>query len=106
MTKEITGLTKREVEASRLKNGSNIFKKESKKGFFARFFANLNDPIIKVLIVAVFVEITISLGNVNFFEVGGIISAIMIAATVSTLSELGSEKAFEKINNEGKKEKK
>lgn len=97
MEKEIRGLSNAEVLRSREKHGNNALIKEKKKGFFKKLFENLNDPIIKVLIIAVSVEIILSFSNINWFEVGGILAAIMIATTVSTLSELGSEKAFEKI---------
>ncbi len=100
MVKELKGLTASEVESSKEKHGDNSLSKEKTKGFFRKFFGNLNDPIIKVLIVAVVLEVVISLGNCNLFEVGGIIAAILIATTVSTLSELGSEKAFLKLESD------
>ncbi len=101
MTKEVRGLTKEEVEISKEKYGDNSLVKEKTRGFFYKFFSNLNDPIIKVLIIAVAVELILTLGNCNFLEVGGIIAAIVIATTVSTLSELGSEKAFKKLEEDG-----
>lgn len=101
MVKEIKGLTTSEVEASRKKHGDNSLQKEKSRGFFRRFFENLNDPIIKILIIAVSVELILSFGQVNYLEIGGIIAAILIASTVSTLSEYGSEKAFKKISEDG-----
>ncbi len=100
MTKEIIGLSHEEVEKSRKKHGSNSLEKEKGKGFFRKFFDNLNDPIIKVLIFAVIIEIAVSFGNCNYLELFGIISAILIATTVSTVSELGSEKAFRRLKED------
>ena len=94
------GLTSSDVERSRSIHGANVFKKEKKKGFFRRFFENLNDPIIKILVIALAVEVIFTFGHCNFFEVGGIIIAILIATTVSTLSEYGSERAFEEMQSE------
>ncbi|MBQ7333634.1 MAG: calcium-translocating P-type ATPase, PMCA-type [Clostridia bacterium] len=100
MTRELKGLTREEVEKSRKKHGSNTLNKEKGKGFFRKFLDNLNDPIIKVLIFAVIVELAISFGNCNYLELFGIISAILIATTVSTVSELGSEKAFKRLKED------
>lgn len=100
MSNEMKGLTEAEVLLSREKNGSNVLKKEKKKGFFKRFFENLSDPIIRVLMIALLVEVVFTLGHCNYFEVGGILAAILIATTVSTASEMGSERAFEKLEEE------
>ena len=100
MGRELKGLTEEEVEKSRNKYGSNALRKEKGKSFLAKFFENLNDPIIKVLIFAVLIEIAVSLGKVNYLEIFGIISAIMIATSVSTISELGSEKAFRRLQSD------
>ena len=96
----IKGLSETEVRDSRIKYGDNSLAKEKTKGFFRRFFDNLNDPIIRVLIFVVAVEIAFTLGRCNWLEIGGIITAVLIAATVSTVSEFGSEKAFSKMQTE------
>ncbi len=100
MNKDIVGLDKDAIEKSREKHGANIFAKEKTKGFFRKFLENLNDPIIKILIIALVIEVVFTFGNCNYFEVGGIVLAILIATVVSTASEHGSEKAFEKMQAE------
>lgn len=100
MSKEIRGLSFKEVEKSREKYGDNTLNKEKTKGFFRKFIENLNDPIIKVLIFAVVIQLILSLGNCNFLELGAIVAAILIATTVSTVSEYGSEKAFQKMKSD------
>ena len=94
------GLTRVEVEKSRELHGDNGLKKEKVKGVVGRFFENLGDPIIKILLFALATEVIFTLGRCNLYEVFGIIAAILIATTVSTLSEYGSEKAFEKISKQ------
>ncbi len=101
MKKERLGLSKEEVLNSRDKYGDNSLTKEKTKGFFRKFLENLNDPIIKVLIFALLAEVIFTLGHCNFFEVGGIVCAILIATTVSTASECGSERAFLKMQADG-----
>lgn len=100
MAKDIVGLSEREVITSREKYGDNSLAKQKTKGIVRKFFENLNDPIIKVLIIALTIEVIFTFGNCNFFEIGGIIFAILIATTVSTLSEYGSERAFLKMQAE------
>lgn len=94
---EKTGLSEEEVLYSREKYGDNSLQKEKSKSFLRRFFENLNDPIIKVLIFALVAEVIFTFGKCNYFELFGIICAILIATTVSTVSEFGSEKAFKKM---------
>ncbi len=97
MQDKLKGLSRQEVEASREKYGSNSLKKEKRKGFLGRFLSNMSDPIIRVLLIAVFLEVVFTLGKCNWFEVGGMVMAVLIATGVSTISEMGSEKAFENI---------
>ncbi len=94
---EIKGLTDEDVLQSREKHGENKLTEHKKKGFLRSFFGNLNDPIIKVLIVALFINIIISFPHINWFESCGIGASIMIATLVSTISEYSSENAFEKL---------
>ncbi len=100
MSKEIRGLTQDEVIASLSKYGNNSLVKEKKKGFFKRFIENLSDPIIKILLIALALQVVFSFGNLNYFELFGILAAILLSTTVSTASEFGSERAFEKLNEE------
>ena len=100
MTKDRVGLSESEVVSSREKYGDNSLAKQKTKGIVRKFFENLNDPIIKVLILALLIEVIFTFRNCNFFEIGGIIFAILIATTVSTLSEYGSERAFLKMQAE------
>ena len=97
MRKDIIGLSSDEVALSRKKHGDNSLKKEKTKGFFRKFLENLNDPIIKVLIFALIIELVFTFGRCNIFEMLGIVLAILIATTVSTASEYGSERAFAKM---------
>ena len=103
MKKGIAGLSASAVLKSREKHGDNSLSKEKTKGILRRFFENLNDPIIKVLIIAVFIELVFTLGRCNLFEIFGIVAAILIATVVSTVSEYGSEKAFQKMQTDALK---
>ena len=101
MTSRIKGLTSQEVEKSLKLHGDNSLKKEKGKGFFKRFIENLSDPIIRILMIALLLQIIFTFGNIDYFELGGIIVAIFLSTIVSTVSEYRSEKAFEKLNEDG-----
>lgn len=100
MSLNLKGLTDKEVASSREKHGDNSLRRVKGKGILGRFIENLSDPIIRILIAALGIEVAFTLGNCNLAEVFGILAAILIATTVSTLSEYGSEKAFSKIADE------
>lgn len=102
MLKREIGLTEEEVIDSRKKFGTNSLVKIKRKTIIRRFFENLSDPIIKILLAALALEIIFTFGNCNFVEIGGIVIAILIATTVSTVSEYSSEKAFDKIEADSK----
>ena len=56
MAKDIVGLNLDEVTRSREKHGDNALPMEKTKSFMRKFFENLNDPIIKVLIFALIIH--------------------------------------------------
>ncbi|MBQ8372145.1 MAG: calcium-translocating P-type ATPase, PMCA-type [Clostridia bacterium] len=102
MLGKIKGLSVQEVERSRKRHGTNALKRQKSKGIVRRFFENLSDPIIKILIAALVLEVVFTLGNCNLVEVFGILAAILIATVVSTASEYGSERAFARIEAESR----
>ena len=103
MKQKHKGLTDEEVISSRNKYGDNSLERAKKKSILKRLFENLSDPIIKVLVIALAIEVIFTFGNCNLFEVFGILTAILISTTVATLSEYGSERAFEKMEAESLK---
>lgn len=94
------GLTSKDAELSRTLFGSNEFTKKKAKGFLAKFASNLSDPIIRILIAAMFINIIFMFGDINWIEVGGIALTIFIATFVSTISEHSSSVAYEKLFDE------
>ena len=101
MTNNIKGLTTAEVKKSLQLYGDNSLNKEKRKSFFKRFIENLSDPIIRILMFALGVQIIFTFGNTNYLEIGGIIAAILLSTTVSTISEYRSEQAFDKLREDG-----
>ena len=88
------GLTGKEAAVSREKYGHNRLTRQKPPGFLKQFFRNLNDPIIRILIGALVLNILFLFPDIDWYECGGIAFAILISALVSTISEYGSGKAF------------
>ncbi|MBQ8402560.1 MAG: ATPase P, partial [Clostridia bacterium] len=88
------GLTQAEADAARIKYGSNRLSRRKPPGFLTRFFRNLNDPIIRILIGALVLNILFLFPDVDWYECGGIAFAVFVSAFVSTVSEYSSGKAF------------
>lgn len=93
------GLTDEEVEASRARYGTNALQTRKKRSFFRELLSNFGDPIIRVLLIALFVNVVVLFREVNWLETGGILLAVFLSTFVSTVSEWGSERAFERLRN-------
>ncbi len=101
MKAKLVGLTASQVLSARERFGTNALKKRKGKGLIAKFIENLSDPIIRVLLVATLLRVILSFGDCNWFEIGGILLAVFVAAAVTTISEWGSERTFEKMEKDG-----
>lgn len=96
------GLSNNEAEASRIKYGSNVMTKKKSKSPARSFLENLCDPVIRVLLISLAVNIVFTMHDIDWFETGGIVIAILLATTISTISEHSSRTAFEKLNSSAK----
>ena len=99
------GLYDQEVLKSRKKYGSNELKREGKTSFLKEYLATFGDPIIKILMVALFVNILFIFKTKSWYEPFGILIAVLLATFISALSERGSEAAFLKLQQEALKTK-
>ena len=95
-----TGLSNKEVLESRKKFGSNIIVEKRKNSFIKLVIESLNDPIIKILLIALSIKIIFLFKNSNLYETIGIAISVFLASFISSISEYGSEKAFEKLKEE------
>lgn len=98
---EIRGLNQTEAEQSRIKYGTNEIKGRKKATFWDKYWANFDDPIIKILLIALGINVFFTfLGKVDWFECFGILISVLLATCVSTFSEYKNENAFQKIQSE------
>ena len=97
------GLSEKEVLQSRKEYGDNRLTKQKSKPFLLQFFANLNDPVIRILLCAMAVNLLLLFGSADWMETVGIGVAVLLATLVSTLSEYSSAKAFDRLSEESSK---
>ncbi len=97
------GLTKEEVIKNREQYGSNALENIDKISFLKKLLESLGDPIIRILIIALGIKMVFLIKDFDWYETVGIVIAIFIASFISTISEYGSEQAFQKLQMEASK---
>ena len=96
----MNGLTEKEVINNRKKYGTNKITSIKKETFISLFLESLGDPIIRILLIALGIKTVFLIKDFDWYETVGIVISIIIASLISTLSEYGSSKAFEKLQEE------
>lgn len=99
----MSGLTKKEVEKSRNKYGTNEIALGKKDTFFSLLIESLGDPIIKILLIALGIKMVFLFKDFDWYETIGIVMAIILASLISTISEYGSSKAFDRLMKDASK---
>lgn len=99
----INGLTNEEVIESRNKYGSNTFSKKKQDSFLKLLMETFSDPIIKILLIALGIKTIFLIRDFDWYETVGIVLAIMVASLISSISEYGSMRAFNKLTEESSK---
>ena len=100
-----SGLNDTEVEISRRDFGANVMTKKKREGFIKKLIKNLSDPVIKILLFALTVNLIFMFKSANYIECIGIGVSVILATFISTLSECGSERAFEHLEGADSKSK-
>ena len=93
------GLDAVAVAESRRLHGENKLSRAARKSFFRQFLGNLGDPIIKILIAALAVNLLFTFRNADWVETVGIAVSILLATFISTMSEYGAGTAFERLES-------
>lgn len=94
------GLKDDEVKESRKRYGSNSINEKNKNTFFNLFIETLGDPIIKILLIALAIKTIFLFRDFDYFETMGIVLAALVASLISAISEYGSNKAFQRMQEE------
>lgn len=107
------GLTSEQVEESRKNHGSNVLTPPKKESLWHQFLGKFKDPIVKILLIALFLSIFVSLyqyftnsqGLSTLFEPLGIFVSIMLATCVGFAFEVSANKKFDILNQINDEEK-
>ena len=95
------GLSTAEALRSRERFGANSLEKKKRRGFLRVLVSGFGDPIIRILLGAVAVNLIFTWNSFDPTETVGILVAVGIAVSVSAVSEYRSETAFEKLRDSG-----
>lgn len=100
----VLGLSSEQAEISRQEHGPNSLTEIESESFWSKLKDNFGDPMIKILCVALIINIVfVFLGQTEWYESVGIAAAVIIATFVSTYSEYKNEGAFQKLQEEASK---
>lgn len=94
----INGLNSDEVKQSRNTHGSNTITPPKKEPLWKLLLEKFNDPVIKILIVAAFLSLGISMVHGEYFETIGIFVAIILSTSIAFFFERDAAKKFELLN--------
>ena len=97
------GLSDNEVARNRAKYGTNEITKVKKNTFWHLLLESFADPIIKILLIALAIKVIVLFRHFDWFETIGILIAIFLASFISTISEYGSEQAFNRLQSDALK---
>lgn len=98
---KFNGLSEQEVEKSRTLNGTNAISENETEGFWAKFFGNFDDPIIKILLGALVLNIGCALlGKSSWIEPFGIFFAMILSTGIGAWSEFKNESSFQALQEE------
>jgi len=101
----INGLTSKEVEESRIKNGSNAIPDSKPTTFFQEFKETFSDPMIKILLaIAALMIVMFFFGYAEIYEPVGTIVAVLIVAFVSAKTGVASDTKYRQLKNSTKKD--
>lgn len=92
------GLNEEEVRLSREKHGSNLLTPPKRPSLWKLYLEKFEDPVIRVLLVAVVFSMIISFIHNEFAETIGIIAAILLATGISFYFEYDAGKKFDLLN--------
>lgn len=100
---KLKGLTDAEVIVSRKKYGSNSINVKKQNKFLRLFIETLGDPIIKIMLIALAIRVIFMFKEADWYETIGMLISILLSSLISSLSEYGSNKAFERLQSEYEK---
>ncbi len=96
--KHYKGLTDAQVQESRRKYGENLLTPPKRDPLWKLFLEKFEDPIIRILLIAAFLSLGISIVHNDFTETIGIFCAIFLSIGVAFWFEVDANKKFDILN--------
>ena len=104
--KKTLGLTEQQVLESRRRHGDNVLTPPPRKSLWKLFLEKFDDPLIKILLVALMLSVGISIYELVHLKQGaevlleplGIVIAVVLATLVGFLVEVNANKKFDLLN--------
>ena len=98
------GLTISEVEKSRLEHGENVLTPPKRQSMWRLYIEKYQDPMIRILLVAAVVSLTLAFVKQDFIETLGIFFAIILATTVGFYFERDAARKFDVLTQLGEEQ--
>ena len=93
------GLLSSEVPVYRERFGANVMTPPVREPLWLQYLKKYDDPIIKILIIAVVISLVVSIiQGISIYDTLGIIIAILLATGISFFNEYRSSKEFDVLN--------
>jgi P-type Ca2+ transporter type 2C len=94
-----TGLTPEQVAEFRKKYGANVMTPPVREPLWKQYLEKFDDPIIRILIVAVAISMVVSFAKGSgFLDTIGIIVAILLSTGIAFFNEYRSSREFDVLN--------
>ncbi|HEY9608164.1 MAG TPA: calcium-translocating P-type ATPase, PMCA-type [Allocoleopsis sp.] len=93
-----SGLTSPEVKVNRQKYGANVLTPPERDPWWKLFLGKFEDPVIRILMIAAVIAISVGIVEDEYIEGLGIIAAILLATTLAFINEYKASQEFEILN--------
>jgi Ca2+-transporting ATPase len=92
------GLTSEEVKVNRQKYGVNVLTPPKRDPLWKLFLEKFEDPVIRILMIAAAIAISVGIFEGEYAEGLGIVAAILLATTLAFVNEYKADQEFNILN--------
>ena len=103
MEPNLRGPTSAEAAEARAQHGENVLTPPPRDPWWVLFREKLDDPVIRILMIATFISITVGVTNGHHIEGIGIIIATVLATGLAFINEFRANKEFDALNQSTKR---
>ncbi|NES84438.1 MAG: calcium-translocating P-type ATPase, PMCA-type [Moorea sp. SIO2B7] len=92
------GLTSEQVKVNRQQYGTNVLTPPEREPWWVLFLDKFSDPVIRILMIAAVIAISVGIVQGEYIEGLGIVIAILLATTLAFLNEYKASQEFDLLN--------